>query len=83
MSEVMRAARACKKPLTLREQVDMSRDCLSGLHYLHERVSVIQLFDFSIQSDLLSVAISALSSIPRRYPSDECVDHLSHEGQAG
>ena len=38
MCDVMRAARLSGKCLTFREQVDMSRDCLSGLQYLHQLV---------------------------------------------
>lgn len=39
MTDVRRAAQLSEGSLTLREQVDMSRDCLSGLQYLHQLVA--------------------------------------------
>lgn len=35
LADVIQAAERSKRYLTLREQIDMSRDCLSGLMYLH------------------------------------------------
>ena len=41
LADVIEAAHVSGKYLTLREQTDVSRDCLSGLTYLHDLVSLI------------------------------------------
>jgi serine/threonine protein kinase len=47
LADVIEAAHVSGKYLTLREQTDVSHDCLSGLTYLHELVGV-QLFYYSL-----------------------------------
>jgi serine/threonine protein kinase len=44
LAEVIQAAKDSGSYLTLREQTDVSHDCLSGLAYLHELVSAQLLY---------------------------------------
>jgi hypothetical protein len=45
LEDVIQAAYDSNQYLSLREQVDLSRDCLSGLSFLHRPVSVVGLID--------------------------------------
>ena len=40
LSDVLLAAQSCGQYLTLREQLDITQDCLEGLNYLHQLVSI-------------------------------------------
>ena len=82
LADVIEAAHVSGKYLTLREQTDMSHDCLSGLTYLHDLVGVnlLSLSDCVCFCQCIFYFIATYCA-PWRHPSHKHPDYVGNEGK--